>query len=100
MTIFNIDFAYEGHGMDFTVHGINAMALLGEITRRGEPVLFSAKYPTDIGEEIIFNRIKARGRIMRLISREEFEAWEGRLFPGKASAVGPEDLYFFEVSVD
>lgn len=99
MTILNIDFAFEPPQPSDKIHDCSAREVLNRLHEHGERLLFAAKYPIEIGEEIIFKGL-GKGAVIRLVDREEFLAWEGRVFPGRTSAVMAEDLYFFEVHCD
>src|SRR5580692_3460801 len=91
VTILNIDFAFERPQPTDQVHGISAIDILNRLRDHGERILFAAKYPVKIGEEIIFNEL-GKGAVVRIVGREEFLAWEQRVFPGRESAVTDEDL--------
>lgn len=81
------------------VHGIPREAFLTLVMSRGEPLLFSSVIPITLGTEALFFE-GTRGSVVRLSTREEFLAWEQRLFPGCKTILTPHDRYFVEVKVD
>ena len=101
MTILNIDSAFELEShVAWTAHGYSAMEVLRRAQKSGEPLLFSAKYPIQVGDSITFNRLNVSGAVVRLVDRDEFLAWEQRMFPGSPSVIREDDRWFIEVAVD
>lgn len=81
------------------IHGLTPEQFLALLTSRGEPFLFSSTIPVHVGTPAVFFE-GTRGIVSRLSTREEFLAWEQRLFPGVKTILVREDQYFVEVTVD
>ena len=81
------------------IHGFTPEEFLSLVVSRGEPFLFSSVLPVSVGTPAFFFE-GTNGIVSRLSSREEFLAWEQRLFPGVKTILVSEDRYFVEVSVD
>ena len=86
------------YGQD-DIHWMTPEQFVQYVASRGEPFLFSSVLEVHVGTEAHFFD-GTRGVVARLSTREEFLAWEQRLFPGERSILVPEDKYFIEVKVD
>lgn len=81
------------------IHGLTREDFLALVVSRGEPLLFSSTMEIPLGLSASFFD-GTRGTVTRLSTREEFLAWEQRLFPGCKTILVPADRYFVEVLVD
>lgn len=81
------------------IHGLTPEEFIGLLASRGEPFLFSSVVPVYVGTPANFFD-GTQGIVTRLATREEFLAWEQRLFPGCQTILVDSDRYFVEVRVD
>ena len=86
------------HGQN-GIHGLTPEEFVAFLSTREEPFLFSSTIPVHVGTPAVFFD-GTRGIVTRLSTREEFLAWEQRLFPGCKTILVPADEYFVEVRVD
>lgn len=98
---------YLGSGFDIygevnmggLIHGLTREEFLALVVIRGEPLLFSSIMEVPIGMSANFFD-GTRGIVARYSTRDEFLAWEQRLFPGCNTVLVPQDRFFVEVRVD
>lgn len=81
------------------IHGFTPEEFVVLLSTRGEPFLFSSVLPVHVGTPAMFFD-GTQGIVTRLSTREEFLAWEQRLFPGVKTILVSQDEYFVEVKVD
>jgi hypothetical protein len=85
--------------MNGFIHGLTRERFLALVLSRGEPLLFSSTMEVPLGMSASFFD-GTRGIVTRYATRDEFLAWEQRLFPGCKTMLVPQDRFFVEVRVD